>query len=430
MANSNLNWSSVCGGLYSGEEIGALVFDIGSYSTRLGVAGEDLPKYDIPSAVAYDENYDEKKDTKKSKHSFGDVEIRVPREGVQIQTFLEDGMISNWDLFEALVDHVYAKKFCAASNEYPVLMSEPSWNLRAKREKVTEIMFEKYEIPGFYLAKSALLTAFASGRPTALVVDVGSKQTSVVPVYEGYVLCQGIVRSTLAGDTLIAESQKLLESMNIDLSPIYTVKSKEAVGPNEAPKWTKKTNLPNVTPSYHNKMMYDLLCDFNSQVVQIPETNYEDALHDNAPAISYEFPTGYNCEFGNERFRIGECLFDPRQLQVMRNAQGMLSVSLAVTTCVGMCDVDIRSNLYSSVIVTGGTTMLNGFTDRLQYELQRKIPPTLKLKMHNSQPNIQRRFSAWLGGSILGSLGCFHQLWISKQEYEESGKNCVERKCP
>lgn len=90
-------------------------------------------------------------------------------------------------------------------------------------------------------------------------------------------------------------------------------------------------------------MMYDLLCDFNSQVVQIPETNYEDALHDNAPAISYEFPTGYNCEFGNERFRIGECLFDPRQLQVMRNAQGMLSVSLAVTTCVGMCDVDIRS---------------------------------------------------------------------------------------
>ena len=65
------------------------------------------------------------------------------------------------------------------------------WNVRAKREKLTELMFEKYNIPAFYLVKNAVLAAFANGRSTGIVVDSGSTHTSAIPVYDGYVLSQG-----------------------------------------------------------------------------------------------------------------------------------------------------------------------------------------------------------------------------------------------
>ncbi|MCJ8744963.1 hypothetical protein PDJAM_G00124790, partial [Pangasius djambal] len=86
--------------------------------------------------------------------------------------------------------------------------------------------------------------------------------------------------------------------------------------------------------------------------------------------------------------------------------------------------------LYGSVIVTGGNTLLQGFTERLNRELSQKAPPSMRLKLIASNSSMERRFSSWIGGSILASLGTFQQMWISKQEYDEGGKQSVERKCP
>ncbi|KAH0626043.1 hypothetical protein JD844_000746 [Phrynosoma platyrhinos] len=101
----------------------------------------------------------------------------------------------------------------------------------------------------------------------------------------------------------------------------------------------------------------------------------------------------------------------------------------------GLCAAGVglsvrRTGLYGSVIVTGGNTLLQGFTDRLNRELSQKTPPSMRLKLIASNSTMERRFSPWIGGSILASLGTFQQMWISKQEYEEGGKQCVERKCP
>ncbi|KAH8035332.1 hypothetical protein HPB51_004573 [Rhipicephalus microplus] len=79
----------------------------------------------------------------------------------------------------------------------------------------------------------------------------------------------------------------------------------------------------------------------------------------------------------------------------------MMGVAQVVTTSVGMCDIDIRPSLYGSVTITGGNTLLQGFTERLNRDLSAKTPP-----------------------------GTFQQMWISKQEYDEGGKSQVERKCP
>ena len=100
------------------------------------------------------------------------------------------------------------------------------WNVRPKREKLTELMFEKYNIPAFFLCKNAVLTAFANGRSTGLVIDSGASQTSAIPVHDGYVLQQAIVKSPLAGDFITAQCRQMFEEKNIEIVPPYVIASK------------------------------------------------------------------------------------------------------------------------------------------------------------------------------------------------------------
>ncbi len=86
--------------------------------------------------------------------------------------------------------------------------------------------------------------------------------------------------------------------------------------------------------------------------------------------------------------------------------------------------------MYGSVIVTGGNTLIQGFTERLNRDLMLKTPSNMRFKLIAASGAQERRFGSWIGGSILASLGSFQQMWISKQEYEENGKSQVDRKCP
>lgn len=98
---------------------------------------------------------------------------------------------------------------------------------------------------------------------------------------------------------------------------------------------------------------------------------------------------------------------------------------------VAKCDPDIRRELFSSIIVTGGTSLFPQLSERLYRELSDKSPPqSYKVKLLATTTQAERRFSTWIGGSILASLGTFQQMWMTKQEYDEHGASLVERKCP
>ena len=90
------------------------------------------------------------------------------------------------------------------------------------------------------------------------------------------------------------------------------------------------------------------------------------------------------------------------------------------------CDVDIRKDLYGNIVMSGGTTMYPGIADRVQKEVQALAPPTMKIKVI-APP--ERKYSVWIGGSILASLSTFQQMWITKEEYDEAGPSIVHRKC-
>merc|ERR1712167_42216 len=136
---------------------------------------------------------------------------------------------------------------------------------------------------------------------------------------------------------------------------------------------------------------------------------------------SYELPDGQVITIGNERFRCPEALFQPSFL-------GMESPGVHETTynSIMKCDVDIRKDLYANVVLSGGTTMYAGIADRMSKEITALAPSTIKIKII-APP--ERKYSVWIGGSILASLSTFQQMWISKQEYDECGPSIVHRKC-
>ncbi len=111
--------------------------------------------------------------------------------------------------------------------QHPILFSEPAWNAKPKREKLAEILFEKFDVPAFYHAKNAALACFANGRHTGLVLDSGASWTAAVPVFDGRVLTQGVVRTPLAGDFITRQCRKVLqEDLKVDPVPYYRVASK------------------------------------------------------------------------------------------------------------------------------------------------------------------------------------------------------------
>merc|ERR1711915_424995 len=137
--------------------------------------------------------------------------------------------------------------------------------------------------------------------------------------------------------------------------------------------------------------------------------------------VDYELPDGQVITVGNERFRCPEALFQPSMI-------GLEAVGVHETTynSIMKCDVDIRKDLYGNIVLSGGSTMFAGIGERMTKEITALAPSTMKIKVV-APP--ERKYSVWIGGSILSSLSTFQQMWITKGEYDESGPTIVHRKC-
>lgn len=237
-------------------------------------------------------------------------------------------------------------------------------------------MFEKYDIPAFFLVKNSVLSAFANGRPTAVVFDSGASQTSAVPVIDGYVIKNGIVRTNTGSNFVADLCKKYLTAQNVDLTPSYMVASKQAVEKDQPPIWTKKSCLPQVSSSWHSYIETHMLHDFQASVLQILDEPFTKEAVDGVPFTPYEFPNGFNKEFGDERYTIGEVLFDP-DFDKTTGSGVEMSMSDVLAKSVSQCDIDYRANLYGSVVISGGNTLLTGFNDRLMADVGKKIPPVI-----------------------------------------------------
>lgn len=148
----------------------------------------------------------------------------------------------------------------------------------------------------------------------------------------------------------------------------------EIVRERELPRWTKKSGQQ-PTSSWQSFMVRELLQDFQMSCLQVSDSQYDEEMANALPMKHFEFPTGYNDDYGSIRLMIPEALFDPTNVKGVGTS--ILGVGSLVTTSVGMCDTDIRPSLYGSVVVTGGNSCLQGFSDRLNRDLSNKTPPVI-----------------------------------------------------
>ncbi|CAG0891177.1 unnamed protein product, partial [Darwinula stevensoni] len=147
----------------------------------------------------------------------------------------------------------------------------------------------------------------------------------------------------------------------------------------------------------------------------------ETAARDRSLEEFYELPDGQVIVIENERLRCPEALFQPSFL-------GMASCGIheIFYNSIMKCDEDFRKDFYANMLLSGGSTMFPGIVDRMQKEITSLAPSGMNIKII-APPH--RKYSVWIGGSVLASLSTFQQMWISKKEYDESGPSIVHRKC-
>lgn len=297
------------------------------------------------------------------------------------------------------------------------------------------------------LLLGAEIVSFASGKATALVVDVGASSISITPVHDGLVLKKGYVRSPLGGN-FISQQLRLLFSTQqppIPLTPHYLIASKTPVDAGAPSQATLRTFPPGTEPhsSFRAFQEERVLTEFKESVVATwpgpgrlgghsPAGNPNlDAVRQH-PGKPFEMPDGWNQLFpALDRYRPIEAVFDAKlALHDAANPPPSPSQTIihSIQTSLSQIDVDIRAIMLSHIVLTGGSSLFQGFAERLQQELTATYPGT-KVRISASSNPVERKFGSWIGGSILASLGTFHQMWISKKEYEEQGVGIVEKRC-
>jgi len=354
-----------------------VVIDNGSGVIKAGFAGDDQPKCFFPSYVGRPKHVRIMAGAvegdlfigRKAQELRGLLKIRYP---------IEHGIVSDWDDMERIWKYIYEEELKTASEEHPVLLTEAPLNPRTNREQAAQMFFETFNVPALFASIQAVLSLYSSGRTTGIVLDSGDGVTHAVPVYEGFALPNAIRRVDIAGRDVTEYLQLLLRKSGYKFT---TTAEKEVV-----------------------RIIKEKTC----YIALFPIKEEKDT---NGKYDDFTLPDGNVVKLGSERFKAPEILFNPELIGLE-----YAGIHQVVVDSINRTDLDLRKNLFANVVLSGGSTLYKDFGTRLLSEIRKLAVKDIKIKIF-APP--ERKYSTWIGGSILAALSTFKKMWVSAEEFQE-----------
>ncbi|CAG0921547.1 unnamed protein product [Notodromas monacha] len=357
-----------------------VVIDNGSGMIKAGFAGATEPRVYFPNYIGRPKHFrvmagaleGETFIGPKAEEHRGMLHIRYP---------MEHGIVTDWNDMEKIWQFVYSKEMLNIfPEEHPVLLTEAPLNPTRNREKAAEIFFEGFNAPALFVSLQAILSLYATGRTTGVVLDCGDGVTHAVPIYEGFAVPHSIMRVDVAGRDVTRYLRLLLRREG---TCFKTTAEFEIV-----------------------RSLKEAGC-YLAANPQREESTVE------TEKATFPLPDGSTIDIGPARFRAPEVLFRPDLIgEECEGVHEVLAYSIQKS------DMDLRKTLYQNIVLSGGTTLLKGFGDRLVSEVKKLSPKDVKVKISAPQ---ERLYSTWIGGSIVAALESFRRMWVTKKEWESDG---------
>ena len=363
-----------------------IVIDNGSRYIKAGLSGEEYPKAVFPTMIGYPNNTDG------NNNYYIGTAAEDKIEELEIVYPFENGVIKYWDDMEKIWSHIFTNELKVNPKERNVLITEVPSNPKEYKKKIAQIMFEKFNVPGLYIANPGVLNIYCDGRFTGFSIDLGDRFTNFTPVFDGFSLPYANFRQHLGGKDLTE----------------YMIK---ALLPEGYSFFTKSSRL--IAEKIKEKACYVALY-------------YEKEISRYVEPFDYELPDGKHVIIRAPRIICPEILFKP---DIVGIEVGIHKIEEICNDSIQKCDdIDIRKELYNSIVLAGGTSMFNGLPERLTKEIKALVPESMKEEVKViAFP--ERKYAAWIGGSIISSISNFESCWMTKDEYEEYGETIVRRKC-
>ena len=357
--SKNLNIKSI-----NSDDFQTIIFDLGSYNYRIGYSGNDRPNFIFPP-IKFLENQE------------NEYEYLTSQKG--------DGFFVDIKKFEDFFDDFISdKELNNEMNQGSLLFSEPVIHDKDQRMKLTQFLFEKYEIGGLFFCNSSVLSSFSYGKTSCLIFDSGNAQSNIVPVHDGMIIKNSLNYYSLNGKYINELIVNELIGKQIDNFKSYNI-------------------LENI----------QILSDIKDIIFTSESIKNEYLLPDKKNIIIND---NYISEIKkNIEFKIFNDELNLKNL-ILKTISSVL--------------LDIKKDLISNIFVCGGNSLiLNNYFDNIKEALAKELVSSAIVRLITHPSKIERSLASFLGASIVSSLNIYKETIVKKEEYEEHGAIIIEKKC-